>query len=397
MVTTYSKVLPNGAIAKMMVYKDPIGMPVNYYTEDAPLNLDSQITPEYSLTYTSLYLLPQLRAKFLCIRGKHGVMECMEYSSPNAPPVFYKTYTPIQYNTRGEGFALPVQEYFGILDDVEKGVKDYVVAPVTSAFNTVEDKVKEAVKIVAEPIKSAAGSVISGIKTAGDKVAEFTTKTIPNTATSIANTVAGYAEDAFTTVKGEVVGLVDKVKDLDIPGKFMSVVNKVKDVGESVGTTVYKGMGTGFEYVKDGATMAFEKVKDGVLDAKDYVVKYGKLVGENVYSIAKKIGEGFYDVGKTLATQGQKIATKIVGEAGPIINTAKDTVTGIAKVIEWIGDKLYKFFDFLSSKKGLFIFKAFFVLLVVLTPLVLWGTFKGIKKAITGKGSVTAKMLEKTK
>jgi len=383
----YETILPNGAIATLTMFKDPTGLPITHYIEDLP--------SKSSTVYTSFYLLPNLKAKYLCITNELGVTECMEYGCPNEVPVFYKKFSPIAYNGKGEGFMLPSREAFGVLDDIETGIKQYVVSPVTSAFDTVEDTVKSAVQTVAKPLKSAANEVISGINSAKDKVVDFTTKTIPNTATQIAGKVSGFAEDAYKTVKGEVTGLIGKIGDLDIPGKFMSVVDKVKDVGQTVGTTVYNSMDKGFTFVKDGAVNAFDTVKDGVLTAKDYIVKYGSLVGTNIADVAKKIGTGFYDISKTIKDQGEKIANKIVGAAGPVINTSKDVVVGVARVIEWIGEKLYKFFDFLSSKRGLFLFKGFFVLLVLLVPLFLFKTYKTVKMGITGKSSVTADLMKK--
>lgn len=367
-INRFVKQLANSTV-QIYQYNDPKGFPITYYNQTFQ-NGDK-------LDFVQLWLLPTFQTKYLALTKKDGSKAiAIEYAVKGQKPV---VYTKILNN----------KEPFQFLNQIQDGLQEYIVDPVTSAFDTVEYTVKESVDYVVAPIKQAADTVIDGISKAKDDISQFVTYTIPSTFTNVTNTIQDFAEDSFGTVKAEVVGLVNTVQGLDIPGNFMNIVNQAKDVGETVGSYVYDNLSTGFGYVKDGVTLAFDKTKDGVMLTKDYAVQYGKIIGDNLQYIAEKIGDGFYMIGAEVKQQGEMVIDQIRGNSGPILDTSKSIMTGIYKILSFFANLLLGMLRFISSSKGVIIFKALFILFILLTPLMIWGTYNTVKKGITGKSEIT--------
>lgn len=142
------------------------------------------------------------------------------------------------------------QENFGILDQIQGGVNDYIIDPVKGAFTTAFNTAADFVRGIMGPIKAAANVVASGIKCVYDNVLNIA-KQLPK----IPGAIKDVAVKAFDGVKDVVVTAVN------------GVVGTIKNIG----TQIYKIGGSVISGVTKTASAVFGAIMSGVKTVVDTV------------------------------------------------------------------------------------------------------------------------------
>ena len=187
--------------------------------------------------------------------------------------------TPISSVVDTLSSTLPktLQEGFGIVDQIQSGIKDTIITPVQGAFTTAYNTAADFVKSIMGPIKAAARAIGSGIKCVIDNVLNLA-KQIPK----IPFAIRDVAISAFNGVKDVVVNTV---------GNFVTTVktlgSKIYKIGGSLVKGVMKTASAIFKTISDGITVVVNTVKL-IIDGITRLIKWLMTLPNKIADFAKK-------------------------------------------------------------------------------------------------------------
>ena len=176
-----------------------------------------------------------------------------------------------------------VKEGYGILDDVQSGINQYVVSPVQGAFNTVVSSVSSAIDTVMKPIKATAGAIKNAIECVVKGVAKFISE-LPKLPNAIYTVVKSVVETAV----GAVSQLITNVGNL---------VGTIKDNVYKIGTSIFQGI----KGVWDGSVGILSATVSGLIDTVKLIKNKIMALIKFLIALPGKIWEKLKSVGNAIA------------------------------------------------------------------------------------------------
>jgi hypothetical protein len=297
-------------------------------------------------------LISKIQNKFGIIQTKvNGYLQEIENAANNAEYYYAPEYMKEHYKYG----VYPITETFG---------------PITEEFGIIQD------------IQGAVGSI-------GNVVSKVTE--LPGMAMGIVNTVEDKASGAFKKVKGigsevagAVEGVVKDIQKVDYVGIAKDVGEKIEGAGEYVFDKVKDGAEFVYDNTKAGAQIAYGGVKTGLTTAYKEVKSIGTTVGEKLKDGFDYVGDGLKDIGEKGIDMVKTIGEKTVGVFGTIIDTVKDILFAVVRIIQGMVANARDMGPFLSKYGKIFKY-ALYILLLCLLLQSFFGLMYTLKGGVNGE------------
>ena len=315
------KNLPFTVTKKEMAGQDPI----NIYTfKDVPVTIYNQ---QGSGIETQLYRMDKI-LYYVQKTPDGSVVEYVEYPMPNMPdfqmylyhvagddqPLAFSNYpipgvvsqdleslmgtiniSPFIQSTMGvDKTVQEIKEGFGILDDIQSGIDQYVVSPVTSGFNTAISSVESAINYVMTPIKATAKMIKTVVWDCLYQNIKNFVAYLPNLPIDIYNIVRKTADKVIGTVTTVINGI-------------LGTVNTIKDNVFKIGSSIFKGVKGAW----NGAVGVISNTVNGIIKTVKTIKNKIMQLIRFLIALPGKIWEKLKTVGNSIADTASGIYKKV--------------------------------------------------------------------------------------